>query len=240
METESQTSTLTGSARILLTDDHILVRHGLHRMLSLTPDLEVVGEASNGREAVELCRTLEPDLVLMDVNMPHMDGLAATRAIKREHPDIAILIVTMYENPDYLLEALDAGAAGYVLKDAPAGRLINAIQRTLNGESPLNQELAAVLLRRLAEERGQDVPAPRKPHKPLREDLREPLTPREKEVLQLLASGKTNQQIAQTLVISKGTVKVHVERIIRKLGVSDRTQAVVHGITLGLVALGHY
>ena len=234
METESQTSTQTGTARILLTDDHILVRDGLHRMLSLTPELEVIGEASNGREAVELCRTLRPDVVLMDINMPLMDGLAATRAIKREHPNIAVLMVTMYENPDYLLEALDAGAAGYVLKDAPAQRLINSIHRTLNGESPLNQELAAVLLRRLAEERGHSVPAPPKPRKSLREQL----TPREEEVLQLLASGKTNQQIAQTLVISKGTVKVHVERIIRKLGVSDRTQAVVQGITLGLVVLG--
>jgi DNA-binding NarL/FixJ family response regulator len=234
MESKLETGTETASVRILIADDHILVRHGLHRMLSLTPGLEVVGEASNGREALELCRTLRPDLVLMDVNMPEMDGLAATRAIKREHPDIAILMVTMYENPDFLLEALDGGAAGYVLKDAPVQRLINAIHRTLKGESPLNQELAVVLLRRLAEKKKQSVPEVRKP----REALREPLTPREEEVLQLLASGKTNQQLAQTLVISKGTVKVHVEHIIRKLGVSDRTQAVVHGITLGLVALG--
>ncbi len=235
METESQTSALNGSARVLIADDQQVIRHGLHHIVSLAPELEVIGEASNGREAVELCRTLRPDLVLMDINMPLMDGLAATRAIKREHPNIAVLMVTMYENPDYLLEALDAGAAGYVLKDAPAQRLINSIHRTLQGESPLNQELATVLLRRLAEERKQRVPAqPPKSRKALREDL----TPREKEVLQLLASGKTNQQIAQTLVISKGTVKVHVERIIRKLGVSDRTQAVVQGISLGLVVLG--
>ena len=238
METESQSNTQTGTARVLIADDHHFIRHGLHHIVSLTPDLEVVGEASNGSEAVELCRTLRPNLVLMDVNMPYMDGLTATRVIKREHPDVAILMVTMYENPDYLLEALDAGAAGYVLKDAPAERLLNAIHRTLNGESPLNQELAALLLRRLSEERRQNVPEVRKPRKSLREKLREPLTPREKEVLQLLASGKTNQEIAQSLMISKGTVKVHVERIIRKLGVSDRTQAVVHGISLGLVALG--
>jgi RNA polymerase sigma factor (sigma-70 family) len=238
METESQTNTLTGSARVLIADDHHFIRYGLHHIVSLTPDLEVIGEASNGREAVELCRTLEPDLVLMDVNMPEMNGLTATRVIKREHPDIAILMVTMYENPDYLLEALDAGAAGYVLKDAPAERLLNAIHRTLNGESPLNQELAALLLRRLAEERKQDVPGKRNPRNPLREELRERVTPREKEVLELVASGKTNQEIAQTLVISKGTVKVHVERIIRKLEVSDRTQAVVQGIALGLIALG--
>jgi DNA-binding NarL/FixJ family response regulator len=140
----------------------------------------------------------------------------------------------MYENPDYLLEALDAGAAGYVLKDAPTERLINAIHRTLNGESPLNQELAAVLLRRLAEERKQNVAEPRKPRKALGEEL----TPREEEVLQLLASGKTNQEIAQTLVITRGTAKVHLARIFHKLGVSDRTQAAVHAIALGLVTLG--
>jgi len=197
------------------------------------PDLEVVGEASNGREAIELCHSLRPDLVLMDVRMPEMDGLEATRAIKREYPDTCVLMVTMHENSDYLLEALHAGAAGYVLKDAPADRLLDAVRRTLSGESPLNQELAAQLLRRLAEERKQaPAPEPRKPHKP----LREPLTPREAEVLQLLASGQTNRQIAQTLVISRGTVKVHVEHIIRKLGVSDRTQAAVRAINHGLVS----
>jgi DNA-binding NarL/FixJ family response regulator len=217
----------TGSVQILLAEDHDHVRNGLHRILSLTPTLEVVGEASNGREALELCRTLRPDLVLMDVCMPEMNGLAATRAIKREHPDIAILMLTMYENPDYLFEALEAGAAGYILKDVPVDRLIHAIHRTLNGESPLNQELAMMLLRRLAKERKQNVAVPQKP--------REPLTPREEEVLQLVASGQTNKQIGQTLVISKGTAKVHVEHIIRKLGVSDRTQAAVQAIAMGVV-----
>jgi DNA-binding NarL/FixJ family response regulator len=215
----------------MLADDHHLLRKGFRGLLADEPNLEVVGEASNGHEALELCRSLHPHIVLMDVRMPEMDGLAATRAIKREHPNIAILMVTMYENPDYLLEALDAGAAGYVLKDAPAERLIDAIRRTLNGESPLNQELAALLLRRLAEERKHKVPEARKPPKA----LRDPLTPREEEVLQLLASGQTNQEIAQTLGISKGTAKVHVERIIRKLGVSDRTQAAVRAIELGLL-----
>jgi DNA-binding NarL/FixJ family response regulator len=232
MDDERSSKTQTRPAQLILADDHHLLRKGFRGLLTDEQNLEVVGEASNGYEALELCRTLQPDLVLMDVRMPEMDGLQATRAIKREHPGIAILMVTMYENPDYLLEALDAGAAGYVLKDAPADRLIDAIHRTLNGESPLNQELAAQLLRRLAEERKQDVPERRKPRKP----LREPLTPREEEVLQHLASGQTNKEIAQTLVISRGTAKVHVERIIRKLGVSDRTQAAVRAIELGLVA----
>ncbi len=167
IEPKLETSTRTRSARLLIAEDHILVRDGLRDMLSLTPGLEVVGEASNGREAVELCRTLRPDLVLMDVRMPEMDGLQATRAIKREHPDIAVLILTMYHNPDYMLEALKVGAAGFILKDTPAPRLINAVRRTSNGESPLDQELAAQLLRRLAEERNPNTPEPRKHRKPL-------------------------------------------------------------------------
>jgi len=156
--------------------------------------------------------------------MPEMDGITATRHIKREQPGVSVLMVTMHENPDYLLEALDAGAAGYVLKDAPADRLINAVRRTLDGESPLNQELATRLLRQLAEEKQHDLYRARsKRHEPLDDAL----TPRETEVLGLLTTGQTNQQIAQTLTMSKGTAKVHVERIIRKLGVSDRTQAAV-------------
>lgn len=233
MATQQEFSMSGGVRRIIVADDHELARTGLIRMLDGEPDIAVVGEASTGMQAVTLCADLQPDLALMDVRMPEMDGLEATREIKRQHPETGVLIVTMHENPDYLLEALDAGAAGYVLKDTPADRLLSAVRRTLSGESPLNQELAAQLLRRLAEEKKQaPAPEPRKPRKP----LREPLTPREEEVLRVLASGQTNQQIAQTLVISRGTVKVHVERIIRKLGVSDRTQAAVRAIELGLVS----
>jgi DNA-binding NarL/FixJ family response regulator len=136
--------------RLVLADDHHLLRRGFRSLLSGEPGLEVVGEASTGLEAIEICRRLVPDLVLMDVRMPEMDGITATRQIKRDQPGVSVLMVTMHENPDYLLEALDAGAAGYVLKDAPAKRLINAVRRTLEGESPLNQELATRLLRQLA------------------------------------------------------------------------------------------
>jgi DNA-binding NarL/FixJ family response regulator len=234
MGAKARLSTRTKSARVLIADDHYLVRDGLHRMLSRTPDLEVIGDASNGREAVELCRRLSPDLVLMDVRMPKMDGLEATRTIKAEQPNVRVLVVTTYENPDYLLEALKAGAAGYVLKDAPKEQLLNSVRRVLEGESPLNQELAAELIQRLAREAGESTqPTPvqdRRVAAPV-----EDLTPRELEVLGLLAQGKTNPAIAEDLVISRATVKVHVERIIRKLGVSDRTQAVVHAITLGMV-----
>jgi DNA-binding NarL/FixJ family response regulator len=214
--------------RLILADDHHLLRRGFKSLLSGEPDLDVVGEASNGLQAIEMCLRLEPDLILMDVRMPKMDGITATRKIKAEQPGVGVLVVTMHENPDYLLEALNAGAAGYVLKDAPADRLISAVHRTLNGESPLNQELATLLLRRLADE---------KPHRPPPQtNLKPPaeaLTPRETEVLTLLTTGQTNQQIAHSLNISKGTAKVHVERIIRKLDVSDRTQAAVRAIELG-------
>ena len=229
-----QGETGTGPIRIVITDDHALVRDGLRSMLDDEPGLEVVGEAANGREALELCRSVTPDLVLMDVRMPEMDGLEATRAIKEELPSTSVLMVTMHENPDYLLEALSAGAAGYVLKGASGDRLINAINRTMRGESPLNQELAAQLLRRLADKRGEAAQPPPQPQG-RGEQLAEELTPRETEVLSLLARGQSNPGIAQSLSISRATAKVHVERIIRKLEVSDRTQAAVRAIKLGLV-----
>ena len=227
----------TEQARLVIADDHDLVRNGIQRMLAGEPDLEVVGEATNGREAVTLCRRLRPDLVLMDVRMPEMDGLEATRRIKEEQPTTSVLVVTTHENPDYLLKALKAGAAGYILKDAPKRQLINAIRRVLNAESPLNQELAAQLIRSFAErpreqEKEEAFPKPERSRTaPL-----ELLTPRELEVLQLLAQGQSNPEIARNLVVSRGTVKVHVQHIISKLGVSDRTQAVVCALDLGLIA----
>ena len=226
----------TGPIRIMITDDHALVRDGLRSMLDDEPGLKVVGEAANGREALELCRSLRPDLVLMDVRMPEMDGLEATRVIKGELPSTSVLMVTMHENPDYLMEALSAGAAGYVLKGASGDRLVDAINRTMRGESPLNEELAARLLRRLADKGGEESAQP--PPRLQRQEappLLEALTPRETEVLGLLARGQSNPQIAQTLTISRSTAKVHVERIIRKLEVSDRTQAAVRAIELGLL-----
>lgn len=231
----------SGTARLVIADDHDLVRDGLHLVLSREPDLEVVGEASDGREAVEICRRLSPDMVLMDVRMPDMDGLEATREIKAEQPSVSVLIVTTYENPDYLFEAVKAGAAGYVLKDASKGELVNAVRRVLGGESPFDQDLAARLLQRLAVEsplppEPSPEPSARLSVRPNREVWRTGgLTPRELEVLELLAQGKSNPDIAVDLVISRATVKVHVERIIRKLGVSDRTQAVVRGIEMGLI-----
>jgi DNA-binding NarL/FixJ family response regulator len=235
MESESSPEVLTRPVRLIIADDHYLVRSGYRSMLASEPDLEVVGEAENGKEAVKLCRELRPDLVLMDVRMPEMDGLEATRDIRGELPTTSILMVTTHENPEYLLEALRAGAAGYVLKDAPKRRLIDAIRRVANGETPLNQELAVRLIRQLADETKQKTEPPPEPEKRQEPSCLESLTPRELEVLRLLAQGQSNPQIAGNLVISRGTVKVHVQHIMAKLGVSDRTQAVVRAIDLGLL-----
>jgi DNA-binding NarL/FixJ family response regulator len=234
---ETEPGARTTPARVLIADDHELVRDGFRRMLGYEEDLEVVGEARDGREAVELCRRLDPDLVLMDVRMPKMDGLEATRAIKAQHPSVSVLVVTTYDNPDYLLDAIKAGAAGYVLKDAPNRQLTNAIRRALDGESPLNQELASQLIRRLAGEApqpAQEPPSTAEGRGAGAASLPNGLTLRELEVLKLVALGKTNQEIAEGLFISKATAKVHVRRVIAKLGVSDRTQAVVRALSLGL------
>lgn len=225
----------TSSARLLIADDHALVRKGIEAMLESEPDLEVVGEAEDGREALEFCRRSCPDLVLMDVRMPQMDGLEATRAIKAEGIATRVMMLTTYENPDYLFEAVKAGVAGYVIKDATQHELIGAVRRALNGETPLDQELAMHLLQRLA---GEDERRPESPPEPGKdpEPVPEPLTPRELEVLRLLSQGQTNRQISQRLVVSAATVKVHVEHIIGKLEVSDRTQAAVRASEIGLLA----
>ena len=225
----------TSPARIIITDDHVLIRDGIQAMLEDEPDLEVIGAATNGREALELCRKLCPELVLMDVRMPVMDGLEATRRIKRECPETSVLMVTTYESSDYLFEAIKAGAAGYVLKNASKPQLSNAIRRTLEGESPLNQELAMQMLRRFAVDEESLTKRPSKPEEPSGSRLDELLTDRELEVLPLLASGLTNQEIGQRLTISPGTVKHHVRHIVSKLGVSDRTQAAVRAVELGLL-----
>jgi DNA-binding NarL/FixJ family response regulator len=221
--------------RLLIADDHDLVRRGLRGLLRREPDLEIVGEARDGREAVELGLSLGPDLILMDVRMPGMDGLEATREIKAQRPEIGILMVTMHDDPDYMLEAIRSGAAGYVLKDASWADLTTSVRRALSGDFPMDPDVAARLLQRLARETPQPpigkaqtgaVPAGRLP---------DPLTPRELEVLQRLTLGRTNSGIAQDLTISVGTAKIHVQRVIQKLGVSDRTQAAVRAVELRLV-----
>jgi two-component system, NarL family, response regulator LiaR len=217
-----------------------LVRQGLRSMLTSEPDIEVVGEAENGQEALELCRGLTPDLVLMDVRMPQMDGLEATRAIKGEFPTTSVLMVTSQESPDYLLDAVRAGAAGYVLKEATKDELLGSVRKVVSGEPTLDQALAMRLLKRVANEtNGQTKkPSPEPPEEhqnPLSQSPPGPLSTREIEVLRLLALGRTNREIGQTLMVSYSSVKTYVKRIMNKLGVSDRTQAAVRAVELGLL-----
>ena len=229
--------------KIIIADDHPLVRESLGQMLNAHSDLEVVAEASDGSEVVELCRRLHPELVLMDIRMPNIDGIEATRQIKRDSPSTIVLVLTAFENPDYMAEALKAGVSGYILKEADSQQIIGAIRRTLEGELPLSQEVAARLLMRLINERQQEKTpeelssSSRKSaeQRPVPPPLREPLTIREKEVLRLLVQGQTNQQIAKSLFISTSTVKHHVGHLMAKLGASDRVQAAIIAIELGLV-----
>jgi DNA-binding NarL/FixJ family response regulator len=213
-----------GLARVVIADDHELARAGLRAMLIGQHGIELLAEAKNGREALELCRRLQPDLALIDVRMPDMDGLATCSSIKQESPGTSVILVTMHENPHYLLEALRAGASAYVLKDVTQRELLATIRRVLHGESVLDPEIVVRVLGHMTGD------APRQ------ERLSSvQLSRRESEVLQLLAQGLTNREIARTLTVSVSTIKIHVEHILAKLEVSDRTQAAVRAIELGLL-----
>jgi DNA-binding NarL/FixJ family response regulator len=225
------------TTRIVLVDDEDLIRFGLMGILSREEDMEVVGEASTGSEALRLCRNLRPELVLMDVEMPEMDGLSATRQLKEELPTISVLILTAHDNPDYMLEAVQAGAAGFLLKESALQHVASAVRTLMNGEPLLDQELAVRLLRRLSPQVEEAGSREAQVDEELRAKMLEALTDRELEILDLLSSGMSNQQIAQQLFLSRSTVKTHVHRIISKLEVSDRTQAAVRAIRLGLVSI---
>jgi DNA-binding NarL/FixJ family response regulator len=212
------------TARIVIADDHDLSRMGLRGLIESERGLDLVGEARDGQEALEICRRLLPDMAILDVRMPGLDGLAATRILKHELPLMAVLLVSLHATPEYILEAMESGASGYMLKEAPLEELAAAIRQILRGESMLTEPLAAQMLRRLNKR-------PLAQHPP----LPSPLTPRELEVLRLVAHGKTNRAISEQLFITVGTVKLHVEHIIGKLEVSDRTQAAVRAIQLGLL-----
>jgi DNA-binding NarL/FixJ family response regulator len=232
----------SSKARILVVDDQPFMRVAIKAILATDPSLKVVGEAQDGQQATQRCRELRPDLVLMDVSTPTMDGIEATRRLKAEFPETSVLILTVHADHRFLMEAVKAGAAGYVLKGEHADRILGAVRAMLNGETPLDQGLAMSLLRHLGEEQEEAARStpPRWPQEPTSPErgaatsLSNALTPREMEVLSHIALGETNRQIAEELHISLSTVKRHLERILSKLGVSDRTQAAVKAIEIGL------
>ena len=204
--------------RILLVDDHAVVRQGLRMFLSLEPELEVVGEATDGNDALHKVRATSPDVVLMDLLMPVMDGVTAIGAIKAEFPDVEVIALTSVLEDELVVGAVQAGAVGYLLKDTQADELCRAIRAAAQGQVQLAPEAAARLVR--------EVRAPERPAA---------LTERETEVLGLLAEGQSNKQIAATLVIGEKTVKTHVSNILSKLGVPSRTAAALHAVRTGLV-----
>lgn len=203
--------------RIVITDDQALFREGLHTLLDTQEDIEVVAEAANGEEAVDSCKLHQADVVLMDLRMPGMDGVAATREIRQSAPDCKVIILTTFNDDDYIFDGLRAGAAGYLLKDTSAEELFNAIRVVADGQSFLQPTIAT---RVVAELNRLSAPA-----SIFQDSQIEALSEREIEILRLIASGASNKEIAAALYIVEGTVKNHITNILGKMGVSDRTQA---------------
>jgi two-component system, NarL family, response regulator LiaR len=205
--------------KVMLVDDHMVVRSGLGTVLSVFDDMKLVGEAADGEEALRLCERLQPDVILMDLLMPRMDGVAAIKAAKQRWPQIQIIALTSFKEKEYVEGALKAGASGYLLKNVSADELVNAIRRVASGQPSLSPEAAQVLIQRVNEPftLGQDM------------------TEREKEILALMVEGLSNKDIAERLVVSRSTVKFHVSNILSKLNVTGRTEAVAIAVKHHLV-----
>jgi len=214
--------------RVLIADDQQLVREGLHVLLDLIPDICVVGEASNGAEAIERARQLEPDVILMDVQMPELDGVAATRQIQETCPRVKVIILTTFDDDEYVFEGLRAGAAGYLLKDVPSEQLAEAIRAAARDEVFIHPSVTRKVVAELSRLTERERVRREQP-------LVEPLSAREMEVLALLAESLSNQEIADRLYIAHGTVKNHVSNILSKLNARDRTQAVLQAQEIGLL-----
>jgi DNA-binding NarL/FixJ family response regulator len=214
--------------RVLVVDDQALFREALVALLAVQPGIEVVGEAADGREAVEAVGRLRPDVVLMDLRMPVLDGVGATRQLRADHPAVRVLALTTFDGDAEVFPALRAGAVGYLLKDATTQRLVEAVVAADRGESVLAPSVAAKLVARVA---ALPEPAAAAPPQP----LVDPLTERELEVLRHLAAGLSNREIARAVFLTEGTVKNHVTNILAKLGARDRTQAALRASALGLL-----
>lgn len=214
--------------RVLLVDDQALFREGVETLLSVHQDIQVVGQASNGQEAVEVAATVRPDVVLMDVRMPVLDGVGAARRLKKALPQCRVIVLTTFDDDEYVFDALRAGAVGYLLKDVASAQLVEAIRATARGESILQPSVAAKVITEFTRVSSM-VPATQI------EGLIEPLSERESEILGLIATGASNKEIADQLFIAEGTVKNHVTHILGKLGVRDRTQAALRARELGLL-----
>ena len=215
---------MTNPIRVLIADDHAIVRKGIRALLATEADIEVVGEAADGKEAVEKAERLHPDVILMDLVMPGMDGIEATRHITIRQPETRILVLTSFAEDEKVFPALKAGALGYLLKDAGPEELVRAIRQVYCGESSLHPAIARKVLQELSR-------PPEQPPTP------EPLTERELEVLRLIAKGKSNREIAEELVISEATVRTHVSNILGKLQLASRTQAALYALREGIAEL---
>jgi DNA-binding NarL/FixJ family response regulator len=213
--------------RVLLVDDQRLMREGLRTLLELHPDLRVVGEAGDGLEAERQVERLRPQVVLMDLRMPRQDGVATTRRLTARWHDVRVLVLTTFDEDDLVFQSIEAGAAGYLLKDVGSDALADAIRAASRGDSPLEPSIARKVLRRL---RGMPVPA----SQPTPDPAAEPLTARELDVLRLLGAGATNRQIAEALALTEGTVKNYISTILAKTGLHDRTQAALYAVRHGL------
>lgn len=213
--------------KVVIADDHTLFRQGIRNLLAHEADIEVVGEASNGNEALSLAESLRPDLILMDVSMPGLSSFEATRQLKRVLPDVKVLFLTMYDDEDYLLESMQAGASGYILKDSPTEQLLSGIRDVQNGGSYLSPKMLAQLVDDFRSRMRSNVPQPRLAT----------LTPREREVLKLLAEGNSVKEIAASLNLSVKTIEAHKFNLMRKLDIHNKAQLVQYAIQKKIIQL---
>ncbi|MBN2076754.1 MAG: response regulator transcription factor [Dehalococcoidales bacterium] len=209
--------------KILIVDDHVVVREGLSAMLSREPNIEVIDEAENGAQAIDKADKLRPDIILMDLRMPEVDGVEAMQRIKQQHPEINFIVLTTYDNDEYIFKGIEAGARAYILKDSPREELFRAINAVYKGESLIEPAVAGRVLDKLVELSHQGSAAD--------------LSKREIEVLELIAKGTGNKLIADQLNISASTVKTHIQSIFQKLEVNDRTEAVTKALSKGIIRL---